>query len=137
MKKAVSEEEKEEGRRAKAHEREDGSVGCWVWSVDCERPDDGLGEDEQREEGEVLAKLPDLPVYDLPDLGLAPSNAKGEPEGLKLVKIAGLDCQLIGLTNGGHVVRYRGLDNEETASRRGGCWEYLPGFCEKERVKGC
>lgn len=65
-----------------------------------------------------LRPIPDLPV--LNNNGLS-QEQQADPT--KLVRIAGMDNNLIGLTNKGHVLKYHGLDNETsfTTAR----WEYV------------
>lgn len=104
-----------------------GAVKCWVWSVDGDSlPEEQIGEPQDNQEphdtGGVIMKLPDLPTYELPDLHLPGTE---EEAGTRLVKIAGLDCQIFGLTNKGHVVRYTGLINEAALTTNGGKWEYV------------
>ncbi|KIP10060.1 hypothetical protein PHLGIDRAFT_28732 [Phlebiopsis gigantea 11061_1 CR5-6] len=76
-------------------------------------------------------RLPPIPT-NLPHLtrtALPPSQVDEET---KLVQIAGLDNNLIGLTNKGHVLRYNKLSGED--SYESGHWEYLPYFSEVEKV---
>lgn len=108
-----------------------GTVKCWVWSVDCDAPSEqqqgpeqNEGTADQEERGQTLVKLPDLPLYELPDLHAEGSEDRKE-EGTKLIKIAGLDRQVVGLTNKGHVVRFRWLANEEDATAARRKWEYV------------
>lgn len=67
-------------------------------------------------EGNDFAVLPDLPA--LPALPSINDN-----EETRLVQIAGLDNQIIGLTNKGHVVKFASL--EDDTAMRGGRWEYV------------
>ncbi|KIM90238.1 hypothetical protein PILCRDRAFT_811954 [Piloderma croceum F 1598] len=67
-----------------------------------------------------LPALPSLPAL---------VEIKGET---KLIKIAGSDQNLIGLTNQGHVLKFDSLNNELSASR--GTWTYLPNFSQVDRV---
>ena len=103
---------------------------CYVWSVDAENPDDSYRDDADREvqeEGVIMVKLPDLEAYDLPILTSTREQGgeedKGEP--VKIVRIAGLDNTIVGLTNKGHVVMIRGLEGQETAQRAGNKWRYV------------
>lgn len=121
-------------------DEENGVVKCYVWSVDCDAPPEQEHRQEQgqeqeqheveqeheeeQEHGEMLVKLPDLPLYDLPDLHVPTVEGQKE-EGTRIIKLAGLDCQLIGLTNKGHVIRFRGLINEEAVATNGRKWEYV------------
>ncbi|KZP09892.1 RCC1/BLIP-II protein [Athelia psychrophila] len=72
-------------------------------------------------------KLPPLP--DLPSLS---ASAESE-DTVNLVKIAGFDNCLIGLTNHGHVLLFDQLASETSA--KAGQWTYLPRFSEPERLK--
>ncbi|KAI0091641.1 regulator of chromosome condensation 1/beta-lactamase-inhibitor protein II [Irpex rosettiformis] len=113
---------------------------CHVWNVDAETPNDSYRDDEGheiQEEGVIMVKLPDLEGYDLPKL----TNMKGQSgesdtdEPVKIVKIAGLDNTIVGLTNNGHVVMIRGLEGQETSQLAGNRWTYLPYFSEVEKVR--
>ncbi|KAJ3569626.1 hypothetical protein NP233_g4934 [Leucocoprinus birnbaumii] len=73
----------------------------------------------------LLPSLPPLP--DISDVG--ESYEKHPP---KLVKIGGMNSHLVGLTNYGHVVIFRGLDHEEAMGRD---WEYLPEFSELPKLR--
>ncbi|KIL71040.1 hypothetical protein M378DRAFT_155990 [Amanita muscaria Koide BX008] len=96
----------DKSRNSSVRER-DGIIPCVPWDLDL-----------------MPQRLPPLPP--LPDLeGLPDDVAEKET---KLVKIAGFDCHIIGLTNKGHVLKFRGLDNEETVED--GRWTYLPKFSE-------
>ncbi|VDB94258.1 unnamed protein product [Peniophora sp. CBMAI 1063] len=75
-----------------------------------------------------LRPIPDLPT--LADNGLS-QEEQAEPT--KLVRIAGMDNNLIGLTNKGHVLLHRGLDNDRLAP--GAHWEYLPEFSDIHALK--
>ncbi|KAJ3562459.1 hypothetical protein NP233_g9555 [Leucocoprinus birnbaumii] len=76
--------------------------------------------------------LPSLPT--LPDISDVGESYKKHPP--KLVKIGGMDSHLVGLTNYGHVVLFRGLDHEQAMGR---VWEYigvmqLPKFSELTKI---
>lgn len=73
-------------------------------------------------------RLPSLPP--LPALEETDAEPRGE---IKLVKIAGFDGHIVGLTNKGHVVKFKGLDNEQTAAQ--GRWIYLPKFSEAHALR--
>ncbi|KAJ7765433.1 regulator of chromosome condensation 1/beta-lactamase-inhibitor protein II [Mycena maculata] len=73
-------------------------------------------------------RLPRLPA--LPKLSTTGDESEGE---VKIIKIAALDAHLVALTNQGHVLLFRGLENESTVL--GGNWKYLPNFSELERVR--
>jgi len=62
--------------------------------------------------------LPSLPP--LPDFVDASEQTKEHPP--KLVKIGGMNSHIVGLTNYGHVVIFRGLDHEQAMGRG---WEYV------------
>lgn len=96
---------------------------CHVWSVDAESPNDSYQSadgQEIQEQGHILVKLPDLEPYQLPAL-----STEQDGEATKIVKIAGLDNVLVGLTNKGHVVKFKGLDSAETAQRQSANWDYV------------
>ena len=63
-------------------------------------------------------RLPPLPT--LPDLD---GEIVGNQQPTQLVKIAGMDSHLIGLTNKGHVLKFGSLHGESMVSR--GSWEYV------------
>ncbi len=74
-------------------------------------------------QGADPVRLPPIPAHDLPELGrtgLSPEELDVET---KLVKIAGIDNCVIGLTNKGHLLRYDRLSGEETYQQ--GQWEYV------------
>jgi len=52
---------------------------------------------------------------------------------IRLIKIAGFDNNLIGLTNQGHVLIFDSLSDEQSSSR--GQWTYLPNFSEVDKVR--
>lgn len=88
----------------RAHET-DGGIPCDAWEIDAQP---------------VL--LPSLPA--LPDLRNSNNLREEQDEDhTRIVKIAGLDCYLIGLTNKGHVLKFGTLENETTAAR--GTWQYV------------
>ena len=66
-----------------------------------------------------LPPLPDLPVLKHSERS---SESEGRPA-TKLVRIAGMDNLLIGLTNKGHVLKFGGLENETSLQQ--GRWEYV------------
>ncbi|PCH36203.1 RCC1/BLIP-II [Wolfiporia cocos MD-104 SS10] len=67
---------------------------------------------------------------ELPDAGLSEED---EAAGTKLVKIAGLDDAIIGLTNKGHVLMYDNLTGEDDYRR--GSWQYLHKFSELAQIR--
>ncbi|KAG6886234.1 hypothetical protein C0993_010796 [Termitomyces sp. T159_Od127] len=87
----------------------DGSIPCVTWD---------LKEDP--------ARLPLIPL--LPEL---PGQDSEQPT--QLIQIAGLDAQIIGLTNKGHVLQFGNLESKETSSA--GSWEYLPKFSNVENMR--
>ena len=92
--------------RAKLSSQRSNVIPCHVWDLTTVNP----------------VMLPAIP-HDLPHLngtGLAASVLDSET---KLVRIAGLDNNLIGLTNKGHVLKYDKLDDEDSYQR--GRWEYV------------
>ncbi|KAF8624752.1 hypothetical protein AX15_005650 [Amanita polypyramis BW_CC] len=91
----------------------DGVIPCAPWDTDL-----------------TPERLPSLPP--LPELGETTAGNGTEQE-TKLVKIAGFDGHIIGLTNRGHVVKFRGLDNEQTVAQ--GQWTYLPKFSEASALR--
>ncbi|KAI0825634.1 regulator of chromosome condensation 1/beta-lactamase-inhibitor protein II [Irpex lacteus] len=95
-------------------------IPCHVWHVD---------------EGMIMVKLPDLEEYDLPKISTDGQDGEEDKESTKIVKIAGLDNAVVGLTNKGHVVMFRGLEGQETALTPGNRWRYLPYFSEVEKVR--
>jgi len=65
-------------------------------------------------------RLPSLPP--LPTLPEAVDQQETD-DGIYLIQIAGLDNNIIGLTNKGHVLKYGHLEDETTVSS--GRWEYV------------
>jgi SCF-associated factor 1 len=63
-------------------------------------------------------QLPPLPT--LPDLD---GEAVGNQRSTQLIKIAGMDNHLIGLTNKGHLLKFGSLHGSPMVSR--GSWEYV------------
>ena len=100
----------EQRPESKAHPRKNGNgdrdvIPCHTWTL----------------EGVDPVQLPSIPL-DLPEL----RHGEGEGEngkGLKLIKIASMDNNLIGLTNRGHILRYHKLAGED--EYRLGRWEYV------------
>ncbi|PFH46985.1 hypothetical protein AMATHDRAFT_153212 [Amanita thiersii Skay4041] len=88
----------------------DHTVPCAVWDLDV-----------------PPVRLPSLPH--LPELE---ESLDGKVKETKLIKIAGLDGHIIGLTNKGHVVKFRGVENETTAGA--GHWTYLPKYSEASLI---
>ncbi|KAF5351928.1 hypothetical protein D9756_007455 [Leucocoprinus leucothites] len=95
----------------KAEVTSDDTIPCHTWKASLDPV--------------LLPSLPPLP--DIADMG---EDYKKHPP--KLVKIGGMDSHLVGLTNYGHVVIFRGLDHEEAMGR---AWEYLPEFSELTRLR--
>lgn len=73
-------------------------------------------------EGIDPVRLPSIP-NDLPVLPRIKSEDDEGIEGVKVVKLAGMDNNLIALTNKGHVLKYNRLGGEE--EYRQGRWEYV------------
>lgn len=74
-------------------------------------------------EGADPVRLPPIPSHDLPELGRTGLSSEELEEETKLVKIAGIDNCVIGLTNKGHLLRYDRLGGEEAYQQ--GRWEYV------------
>lgn len=74
-------------------------------------------------EGADPVRLPPIPSHDLPELGRTGLSSEELEEETKLVKIAGIDNCVIGLTNKGHLLRYDRLSGEEAYQQ--GRWEYV------------
>ena len=79
-----------------------GEIPCAAWDMDL-----------------VPQRLPSLPP--LPEI-----QDDLTTQDTKLVKIAGFDCHIVGLTNKGHVLKFRGLENEESVGQ--GRWTYVSLF---------
>lgn len=67
-------------------------------------------------------RLPSIPA-DLPRLPGTGISSEVLDRPTKLIKIAGMDNNLIGLTNKGHVLRFDMLDGEDSYQQ--GHWEYV------------
>lgn len=85
-------------------EREPHAIPCYTWTM----------------QGVDPVRLPGIPVHDLPELHGTGSTVEGET---KIVKIAGADNAIIGLTNKGHVLMYHTLGNETRNPRQS--WVYV------------
>ncbi|KAL4250190.1 Regulator of chromosome condensation 1/beta-lactamase-inhibitor protein II [Abortiporus biennis] len=95
----------------------DGVVPCHCWDLKGINP----------------VQLPPIPAEELPELpGTGPTD-ETRFQRTKLVRIAGMDNYIIGLTNKGHVLCYSMLNGEDTYQQ--GRWHYLPWFSELEKVK--
>jgi SCF-associated factor 1 len=87
--------------------------------------------DALRDQPESLARatadpfrLPTIPrLPDLPETGLSGEDSWEET---KLIRIAALDNNIIGLTNKGHVLRYNQLNNDRVYTS--GRWEYVRSY---------
>ncbi|PVF97128.1 RCC1/BLIP-II protein [Serendipita vermifera] len=108
----------QEREEAKAIEV-DGVIQCQTWTV-------------QGIEPLVLPELPNLP-----------SLKTGQVGNYRLVKIAGGDQFILGLTNGGHVLKLDlndindpdALEDLATAfQQRTRGWQYLPMYCERSKI---
>ena len=73
-------------------------------------------------------RLPPIPVERLPQL--RPTGLSRDGENAKLVKIAGFDNNIIGLTNKGHVLRYNRLSQEDRYQE--GYWQYVSSIYDLE-----
>ncbi|KAG6891190.1 hypothetical protein C0995_008442 [Termitomyces sp. Mi166 len=93
----------------KASALADNSIPCVTWDL--------------KENPTRLPSIPSLP-------GL-PGGDSEKP--IQLIQIAGLDAQIIGLTNKGHVLKFSSLRSKETSSA--GSWQYLPEFSRSENVQ--
>ena len=89
-------------------------IPCQTWTLEDVNP----------------VRLPGIPV-DLPSLPGVPGR---ENDGLKIVKIAGMDNNLIALTNGGHVLKYDRLSGEDEYDL--GRWEYVSGSIRDHGMSG-
>ncbi|KAI0792170.1 RCC1/BLIP-II [Abortiporus biennis] len=94
-----------------------GVIPCHVWDL----------------EGIDPFRLPPIPIEQLPDLLGTGLSEDDRTEETRLIRIAGMDNNLIGLTNKGHVLRYSMLTDEAMYTH--GRWQYLPWFSEVEKVK--
>jgi SCF-associated factor 1 len=81
-----------------------GAIPCVPWELDL-----------------APTRLPSIPA--LPDL----SSGTNSEQPTQLIKVAGLDNLLIGLTNKGHVLAFESLHNETSASN--GHWQYVNNYC--------
>lgn len=79
-------------------------IPCYTWTM----------------QGVESVRLPSIPVRDLPKLDGNGSTNEGET---KLVKIAGADETIIGLTNKGHVLAYHLIGGENRNSHQS--WVYV------------
>ncbi|TFY69106.1 hypothetical protein EVJ58_g618 [Rhodofomes roseus] len=89
-------------------------IPCYTWTM----------------QGADPVRLPAIPAGDLPELSGIGVTIEDET---RLIKIAGMDNTIVGLTNKGHVLLFQmyGGENEYTRNR----WQYLPEFSEVEKVK--
>lgn len=89
----------------KADPTDVGVIPCVVWDLETDP---------------VL--LPSLPA--LPDLTDPETDSDSDTDQMtQIIQIAGLDAQLVALTNKGHVLRFASLDDETSVAR--GTWEYV------------
>ncbi|KAI0923709.1 hypothetical protein AcV5_009183 [Taiwanofungus camphoratus] len=84
-------------------------------------------------EGIDPIRLPPIPISSLPKLAGTGLTKEQLNEETKLIKIAGADNTIIGLTNQGHVLKYGMLAGEDTY--RQAQWEFLPEFSDVRNVK--
>ena len=103
---ATKTEELDQQSSTKAYptEQEPHVVPCYTWTM----------------QGVDPVRLPSIPVRNLPELHGTGSAIEGET---KLVKIAGADNTIIGLTNKGHVLIYHTLGNETRNPQQS--WVYV------------
>ncbi|KAI0676091.1 RCC1/BLIP-II [Trametes maxima] len=104
--------------KARVDESEPRIIPCYVWDL--------AGVDPVR--------LPPIPAHTLPELQRTGLPQERRDETTKLIKIAGMDNCIVGLTNKGHVLRYDHLNGQDTYAR--GRWEYLPYFSDAEKLQG-
>ena len=105
-----NDEELKAAAKASPTQEEPNVVPCYSWVLHGVDP----------------VRLPPIPFESLPGLlhtGLAQEALEEET---KLVKIAALDNNIIGLTNKGHVLRYGELHGENEYQQ--GRWEYVRGI---------
>ncbi|PPQ78400.1 hypothetical protein CVT25_011623 [Psilocybe cyanescens] len=96
----------------RAYATENNVIPCISWGLDV-----------------MPTRLPPIPpLPELPNTG----NAK-KPTTTELIQIAAFDNHIVGLTNGGHVLKYGSLHDESGVSL--GRWEYLPQFSEVDTLK--
>lgn len=96
----------DEERDKQAHLTVNGIIPCVTWDLEM---------DPTR-----LPVLPNLPVL--------LNESKEMDEHTRLIKIAGLDNCIVGLTNKGHVLKFDNLRDENSVSR--GNWEYVSIFVD-------
>ncbi|KIK61714.1 hypothetical protein GYMLUDRAFT_42746 [Collybiopsis luxurians FD-317 M1] len=102
----MGEMDTQEGTRA--HSTSDGIIECAPWDL--------------RMDPIILPSLPSLPA-------LSADNDSTTENEVRIIKIAGFDNAIVGLTNQGHVLLFNDLGE---ASR--GSWKYLPNFSEVDKV---
>ncbi|RPD64104.1 RCC1/BLIP-II [Lentinus tigrinus ALCF2SS1-7] len=110
-------EELKAAAKARPTEVEPNVVPCYWWVLHGADP----------------VQLPPIPVERLPALSRTGISQEDRDKETKLVKIASLDNNILGLTNKGHVLRYGELYGEETY--QAGRWEYLPLFSDISQTK--
>ncbi|KAI9060932.1 RCC1/BLIP-II [Trametes sanguinea] len=103
--------------KARINQNDPGVIPCYWWVMHGADP----------------VRLPAIPAENLPILRKTGLTQEQLDEETKLVKIAGLDNCIIGLTNQGHVLRYERLAGEDEYQQ--GRWEYLPYFSDLERLR--
>ncbi|TBU47471.1 RCC1/BLIP-II [Dichomitus squalens] len=110
-------EELKAAAKARPTEAEPNVVPCYWWVLHGADP----------------VRLPPIPSGSLPALPHTGLTQEALDEETKLVKIAALDNNIIGLTNKGHVLRYGELYGEDEYQQ--GRWEYLPLFSDVQQIK--
>ncbi|KZT69245.1 RCC1/BLIP-II protein [Daedalea quercina L-15889] len=100
--------------RALPTDQESSVIPCYIWTM----------------QGVDPVRLPVIPKTTLPELRGTGVTVEGDT---KLIKIAGMNNTIVGLTNKGHVLIYSllGGENQQRRSR----WEYLPDFSEVEKIR--
>ncbi|KAH8093827.1 RCC1/BLIP-II [Cristinia sonorae] len=104
-----------EGSKAIPSDEEPNVIPCYIWTL----------------EGVDPVRLPPIP-HQLPDLLATGLSEEENRKETRLVKIAGMDNNLIGLTNKGHVLRFNKLSGENKYLQ--GSWEYLPYFSDVAKM---
>lgn len=109
-------DEEDPASKAQIAENEPGVIPCHAWDL----------------EGFEPVRLPSIPD----NLPIMPLEGNRAGEGVKVVKIAGMDNNVIALTSHGHVLKYDMLGGED--EYRSGRWQYvsLHHFFHRLRVDG-
>lgn len=94
-------------KRARVDPEKPNEIPCYHWRMNGVDP----------------VRLPPIPARQLPELPQSGLSDEQLGEETKLVKIAGADNTIIGLTNKGHVLKYSMLSGENTYQL--GSWEFV------------